>query len=170
MKLINKQDIQFENGRFIVGDELIGFEYPVANVVNYLEHMYQAAVYKLEVAEARKQQAKEPEPFKFESAFACGAFELEAETPALDEQIERSKRIMEDLDRAAYASKANDIIRAYNLDGLVKWMAADKVAVSFDVIEPEVDAKFIGNPLELDEERLSTILSVIGKATVLQEL
>ncbi len=168
MKIIKKSDITFKNGRFIVGDECVGFDYEVGLTINLLERYYQRAIWKIDACNAMK-SSQALEPFKFDSAFGC-KFEIEAETPALDKRVEETLAIMGDMDRKLYANAANAFIESYDIAGLLDWLNADEVAVTFDTIEPKVDAKNIGNPLELDEERLTAILSVIGEATVLPEL
>lgn len=168
MKIIKKSDITFKNGRFIVGDECVGFDYEVGLTINLLERHYQHALWKISAYNAAKLR-KAPEPFEFESAFGC-KFEIKAETPALDKSVKEALAVMDDMDRKLYANAANAYIETYDIAGLVDWLNADEIAVTFDAIEPKVDAKFIGNPLELDEERLSAILSAIGEATVLPEL
>ena len=167
MKLIDKKDIQFIDGRFLYGDETVMFEQAIGPWLNEIENLYQRALYEIGKNETAESLMKlRNSEFKFESAFDDCKLEFEAETPLLDERVEHSKAIMKELDCMLVAEKANKIAQYLRAERIVKWIKSDKVFVELSSNCVQVDTKHLGNPLELTEERLADVIATIAEASV----
>lgn len=175
MELIRKSDVELIDGRFVKDGKVIEFEYPVASKWNNLERDYQTAGYVLYKHEKMAERFEPIEDFKFESQYVKYDPQLTVNTPLLDEQVERSKAIAEELDNKMIADAANKYAIDNDLAGLIEWLEADLVFACEAIHGAwKVDSVTLGNPLffdphdEDDTNLLKGVLAVIGRAIVLE--
>lgn len=158
MKEYKKSKLKFSNG-FITtkkGKIIIPSD-AIVSKLNQLEALYQKAIYNTKYKNDTK-QIKVPD-FEFESA-CYSPIKLEhCETPLLDERTKVSMQILNEIKANSFIDKTNDLIKEYA--DVYNWVASDTV-INNGGIGLKFDLKYIGNPLCLDEEMLTSILAVIA--------
>lgn len=159
MKAYKKTKLAYENGYIMKGDTIVVVEPAVVRLLNKLELDYQKALfnYRREVA---TEHAAEIMAEKFEPQSERASLTFEVETPHLDKLAKKSMKIMDELDDCANASKANNYLKA--IGPVVQFVTEDKV-FDYDRLAAPVqfDLPNIGNPLELDADRLMDFVNVI---------
>jgi hypothetical protein len=158
MRYYNKNGLRYHDGYLL--DDTNQILVPSCDLIrqfNELEHKLQEARWK-----AKLPSVKASSDFKFDSEHNVTTFRYEAETPCLDEQVEWSLKIMEELDEVEKADKRNKIINELSL--VVEFVENDKVLVddSGKLSMDRFDLKNIGNPLELTSDKLHEIIEEIG--------
>ena len=159
MKLFNKNELQFVDG-MLISKATNDVVCPAPSAVfglNNLETKYQEAMYLKEQGEYNP--APTLEGFNRETALHSIRVEIpEAETPTLDEQVARSIKITEELDAVC---KHDDMVQLINSnEEAFNFVHADYV-VDTDCSLYRFDLPYIGNPLELTDEKLVAICEFI---------
>lgn len=159
MRYYSKSGLRYHNGYLL--DETNQVLVPSHSLVkqfNELEYKLQEARWKAELP-----SVKVGPDFKFDSEHTATTFRYEADTPCLDEQVEWSMKIMEELDEVEKADKRNKILDELFL--VVGFVEDDKVMLDDSGMFSTVtrfDLKNIGNPLELTPDKLREIIEEIG--------
>lgn len=159
-KLIRKESIIFENGRFYHKDEEVNIEGAVAAQLNKLELMVQQYQY----LEEQEPYSAGPSLAGFERKTAIGTDRpyIDApETPVLDKRAEEAKAFMEEIDSMTDAKEVNRQIDAFG--ELIDWCAKAKVPTYEGLYAPIVDTPVLGNPLELTTDTVVEWLTKLTK-------
>lgn len=157
MKMYKKEDLSFVNG-YLVDKEnnIVPLHINVVAQLNTLETMYQQAKYWAEQPAPEPVKPRSLANFKRESAFEV-PYEAKHETPLLDQKIEESMRLVNEIKGDAIADNINE--RYQDFAELIQWADADFVVEGMN--SGRIDTPNIGNPLELTGPRVCSIIASI---------
>lgn len=150
MKMYNKEELEYKGGYLVAGDKVVGLDNNLVRMLNELEEDYQFAKFT-----RTKEMLTLPSPtmeFRRKSEHGKIMPTIEVETPELDAAVEKSVKMMDELDAVSSATIANEYIE--KIMPLIMF-AADSFVVSVDQPSQErLDLLCVGNPLELTKDKL----------------
>lgn len=149
MKMYKKKDLSYKNGLIVAPDgEVVAIDNEVVDMANELETRIQKASY----------LKSQPEPVAIPTlegfvrqtettltSFVC-------DTPLMDEQVERSMKLMEEIDDQAMTDKLNEQLKY--LTPLVYFVKDDELLSVENDSQHRFDVPVMGNPLEWTEDLL----------------
>lgn len=151
MKMVKKSNLIYERGYICTKKG------KVVSVPNNIVRMMNKLDRDVQESEWRKEQPV-PEPAKKFVPITERIHPIvKVDTPALDEQVERSMAIMEDIDAMAGADEVNQYLA--EIDPLIQWVMADKIIATENPAQLQFDLPRLGNPLELDIEYLVDLVA-----------
>lgn len=144
MKLRNKSKLVWNNGYITTKKgKLVALPNNVLDELDMLEVKAEQNLHEL-----KQPQPVEPEPFTrlgLELPFAP----LKVETPLLDQKVEESMALMEEIDEANTAEKVTEIVKR-DYPNLARFVAEDEFIPGTRI--ERLNLPLIKNPLELDEQ------------------
>lgn len=150
MKMYNKEELEYKGGYLVAGDKVVGLDNNLVLMLNELEEDYQFAKFT-----RTKEMLTLPNPtmeFRRKSERGKIMPTIKVETPELDATVEKSVKMMDELDAVSSATIANEYIE--KIMPLIMF-AADPFVVSVDQPSQErLDLLCVGNPLELTKEKI----------------
>lgn len=150
MKMYNKEELEYKGGYLVAGDKVVGLDNNLVRMLNELEEDYQFAKFT-----RTKEMLTLPNPtmeFRRKSERGKIMPTIEVKTPELDAVVEKSVKMMDELDAVSSATIANEYIE--KIMPLIMF-AADPFVVSVDQPSQErLDLLCVGNPLELTKEKI----------------
>ena len=158
-KLINKNKLVFKNGFFYKKNKRVYIESNVVEQLNKLETLMQQYDY------LDKQGEYNPEPslegFEREHIETVNV-NISSPTPILDEEIEKTKAMLEEIDNHNTAKEVERVCGCFK--DLLYWVASEEVLITdeslwFDEDMAKVDTPHIGNPLKLDQDSLMNVIT-----------
>ena len=155
MKMFDKGNCKYKEGYIVCGEEVVAVSNEVVDLLNKLDTDIQRAEFD------RKNAAPEPDvPKKFARKTEYGKVypHIVADTPVLDKQVQKTLDMMDELDAAAAAEKCNDYFEG--LQPVILFVASNGIVSCEHAEQHRFDLPVVGNPLELDKERLADL--VIG--------
>lgn len=155
MKMINKKDCEYKGGYIVCNGEVVCVDNEVVDLFNKLEEDVQRAQF-----EANKQPAIAVSDEKFARKTEHGKIMpiVKASTPELDNVVDKTMKIMDELDACASAELANDYFAG--IKSLILFVNDEFVLSGEQATQHRFDLPTIGNPLELTKDDLSAL--VIG--------
>jgi len=154
-KLVSKDKLKFQGGYFYKGNKRVWIETTVVNQLNELETMMQKFKY------LEKQGDYRPMPsldgFKREHIGTVD-ISIKAATPILDREIEKTKKMLEEIDEHNVSVEAENV--AKDFQQLIRWADSEEIVVStneaiFDMI---CDTPHF-NPLELTVDQVINVIT-----------
>lgn len=154
MKMINKADCEYKGGYIVWGDKIVCVDNEIVDLFNKLDTDVQRSQFerthkKLEFLEAVNKD------HEFVPKSERGAIYpvITADTPELDKMAERAFKIMDEVDSIANADKANDYFDS--IHPLIAFVNDEFIVSGEQATQHRFDLPAIGNPLELDKDKLS---------------
>lgn len=152
MKMVNKDKLTYVDGYLIDDDNIIAIDPSIVRQANMLEEMVQRRKWVDEQPEACA--GPDYSKFKRESEHDIKGIEFIAETPLMDEEIQRSLELMAEIDDANMANRINEKIQN-DLKNLIDFVSKDYVIDRSGNCAPEkFDLPTLGNPLDLTKESI----------------
>lgn len=153
-KIVNKEVLEYKNGYILSGNDIVGIDNEVVDLLNKIEEDVQRSKYKrlgnIEANIASLVNSK-ADGFKLKSEHKV-ALRVKPETPVLDEAIEKTMSIMDELDRIDNTEKMNDYFD--KIVPVIMFVNQDFVIECENGVPHRFDLPTIGNPLELTMEDL----------------
>ena len=160
-KLIKKKDCKFKAGQIVCGDEVVGIPHQVWYQLNKLELMWQQ--YSYLKRQPKYQKVPSLDGFVRQSALKSKMPYIEViDTPVTDKRFEESMKFMAEQEQIAAAAETNEMLDKFQ--SLVIWLDGKRF-VEGDCIDP-IDTPFLGNPLMLEPEAVSTVLLMIAESPI----
>lgn len=156
MQFINKKDVEFKRGYFIVGTEIMMPTPELVSQVNKLSYLNDVMAFikgNLDEIESATEKKEIP-------VFTPKTITIKQtpNTPTLDEHVDKISNIMDEIETTTICAKADKIIVEYFND-LIEFVHEDDLLLS-ESFNPNF--KMSMNPLELsDEEVVDFINSVL---------
>ena len=152
--MFNKEECEYKGGYIVCGNEIVGVDPLIVDQLNRVEFDLQKARYHKE----HKIEIDFDEPFEFvnerEFPFATAA------TPELDKAVEKTMKIMDELDEVKAADKVNDYI---DKTKATFEFVINRFVVSNDVYGTKpFNLHTLGNPLELTVAKLCEYIEEIA--------
>lgn len=151
MKMIKKENCEYKSGYIVSGDEVVCIDNEVVALLNRLDIDAQRARFDRE----NKVEAHEYKCFTPKSEHHVEVM-AGVETPKLDKFAEEALELMEEIDQLNNAEKVNIYLRG--LGPVLSFIDEDYVLAIDQPKQLRFDLPTIGNPLELDFEKLSEIV------------
>lgn len=158
MKMYSKKDLKFKNGYLIAPDgEIVTPDFNIVGQANQLETSVQR----------RSFIDKQPEvcfgpnlnEFKRKSIDDVNTCEFKIDTPLLDEKVDESIALMDEIDNAQVVERMNEELH-YKYNNLLKFVIDDDIVCKEnDIAFSKFDTPTLGNPLEWD---VNKIMDAIG--------
>ena len=156
MKMFDKKNCEYKGGYIVCDDKVVCIDNEVVDLFNKLEEDIQRA--KFEAVN----QVLEPVALDFEFKRKTERGDIyprvHAETPELDAMAERAMKVMDEVDEMAAAEKVNDYFDG--IEPILLFVNDEFVVSGEQAVQHRFDLPTIGNPLELDKDKLSDL--VIG--------
>ena len=150
MKMYEKKELEYKGGYLVAGDKVVGLDNSLVRMFNELEEDYQFAKFT-----HTKEMLTLPSPtmeFHRKSEHGKVMPTIEVETPELDAAVEKSVKMMDELDAVSSATIANEYLE--KIMPLIMFVV-DPFVVSVDQPSQErLDLLCVGNPLELTKDKL----------------
>lgn len=150
MKMYEKKELEYKGGYLVAGDKVVGLDNSLVRMLNELEEDYQFAKFT-----HTKEMLTLPSPtMEFHRKSEHGKImpTIEVETPELDAAVEKSVKMMDELDAVSSATIANEYLE--KIMPLIMFVD-DPFVVSVDQPSQErLDLLCVGNPLELTKDKL----------------
>lgn len=150
MKMYEKKELEYKGGYLVAGDKVVGLDNNLVRMLNELEEEYQFAKFT-----HTKEMLTLPSPtMEFHRKSEHGKImpTIEVETPELDAAVEKSVKMMDELDAVSSATIANEYLE--KIMPLIMFVD-DPFVVSVDQPSQErLDLLCVGNPLELTKDKL----------------
>lgn len=150
MKMYEKKELEYKGGYLVAGDKVVGLDNSLVRMLNELEEDYQFAKFT-----HTKEMLTLPSPtMEFHRKSEHGKImpTIEVETPELDAAVEKSVKMMDELDAVSSATIANEYLE--KVMPLIMFVD-DPFVVSVDQPSQErLDLLCVGNPLELTKDKI----------------
>ena len=159
MELVNKSNLQYDSGYMLLFGSIVAIDREVVRQYNKVERLLQIAKFKADNKEPLPTNKK---PYEFVSEHYVPA-EISAETPLLDQKIRDGIALVEELKLDSIGKAIQKYINE-ELPQLWEFINADRVLVDDnprDALVWRIDAKTLGNILEITPEDLVTAMSDI---------
>lgn len=150
MKMYKKAECEYRNGYIVKGDEIICIDNEIVDLLNQLEYDYQKAMF--EKANTIPPMPEAPE-FGFVTERGKVFPHVHASTPKLDEVVETTMKIMDELDASNMADACNEYFEG--IEPVLLFVNDGYVVDCEQAVQHRFDLKNIGNPLELDKDKLA---------------
>ncbi len=157
MKMFNKSECEYKGGYIVCGGEVVAIDNEIVDLFNKLEVDVQRAEFE------RKNCGTMPcyqDLGEFTPLSEHGKIMpfVQVSTPELDKLAEQGIKIMDEIDRVADAAKANEYFEG--IKPLIMFVNDEFIVSGEHGVQHRFDLPIIGNPLELDKDKLSEL--VIG--------
>lgn len=155
MKMFNKSDCEYKGGYIVSDGEVVAIDNEIVDLFNKLEEDIQHAEFE------RTNCGAAPcwiEPGEFHRSSEHGKIMpfVTAKTPELDKLAEQAIKIMDEIDDFANAEKVNDYFNS--IKPLIVFVNEKFIVSGEQASQHRFDLPTIGNPLELDGDKLSQLV------------
>lgn len=152
MKMIDKKDCEYKGGYIVNDGKIVCVDNEVVDLFNKLDVDIQRAEFV-----ADNQQLVTPVK-EFVPKTEHGALYpvVTAETPELDKLAEHAMKVMDEVDAMADATKANEYFAG--IHQLIEFVNEDFIVSGEQAMQHRFDLPTIGNPLELDKDKLADLV------------
>lgn len=163
-KYIKKSKLVIKDGRLVKKNKVVALcNYSVVRQYNELEKLLQKAMYL--GGQPDYQPAPTLKGFEFESEFERSRFKVEnPETPLTDKKFEEAMGFIKELKDCKRADDVNVIIEHFA--DLLEFCEADEALVDECGCADRFDGKYLGNPLELDVDRVKSAIALVANTEV----
>lgn len=150
MKMINKADCEYKGGYIVCNGEIVCIDNEIVDLFNKLEEDVQRATF-----EANKQ----PVVAVFNEEFARKTEHgkimpfVKASTPELDNVVDKTMKIMDELDACASAELANEYFAG--IKPLIMFVNDEFIVSGEQATQHRFDLPTIGNPLNISKDDLA---------------
>lgn len=160
MKMYDKMNLMYVNGLMVDSDgNVVAIDNAIVDMANELETRIQKAKY----LEAQPEAVAIPTLDGFERESEFKLKKVECTTPVMDERVEESKKIMDELDSMFMTNKVNDDIDRYR--DLLLFVKETTVVSAEHEAPHKFDVPTMGSPLDWDYD---TMLDFIALANGLK--
>lgn len=160
-KLVKKIDVKYDEkkGYLLKGNKVKQPDDIVVAQLNALESMLQKKRFDVNANAAMVELNKiANRKFEFDSVRSIDAtYDIEVDTPYLDNAVEEAMKIMADIDGKDTAENVKKMMQAYK--PVVDWIDDDTYIPSDSRIK--FDTKLIGDPTKLDIDKLVAVIREI---------
>lgn len=157
MKMYSKIDCIYRNGYIVSGDEIVPIDNEIVDLLNKLEEDVQRKEFEDGTC-GEMPCYKAPGEFVRRTERGKIMPHVEANTPQLDAMVDRTMAMMEEFDAIADAGKVNEYFAS--IIPVIEFVNDDFIVPSEHGVQHRFDLPTIGNPLDLDRDKLSEL--VIG--------
>lgn len=163
-KYIKKSKLVIKDGRLVKKNKVMALcNYSIVRQYNELERLLQKAMYLGEQPDY--QPAPTLKGFEFESEFERSRFKVEKpETPLTDKKLEEAMGFIKELKDCKRADDVNVIIEHFA--DLLEFCEAEEALVDECSCADRFDGKYLGDPLELDVDRVKSAIALIANTEV----
>lgn len=155
-KIYKKSKLTYKNGYIVKDDKVIGVPNRIVAGLNGLERQLQEAKFNHD----NPVESVKPRPeFGFQTERGDVFCRVVAVTPNLVEAVEKTMKIMDELDDVSWAERANKAFAVYQ--DIIDWVCDKHVVACKQQSQLRFDLKFIGNPLELTKDDIVEIIMAI---------
>lgn len=153
MKMFNKAECEYKSGYIVCNGEVVCIDNEIVDLFNKLDVDVQRARYEAQSCAGVAAPADEFRPCSEHGAVYPV---IEVETPELDKMTDRTMKMMDEIDTMANATKANEYIAG--ILPLCRFVGDDFIVSAEHSTQHRFDLPAVGNPLELDKEKLSDLI------------
>lgn len=148
MKMYNKKDCEYKGGYIVCDSKVVGVNNVVVSKLNELETMVQKAKHERE----NKVEIKPVEPFARETERGNVIPVICTNTPMMDIKIAEAEMLMDEIDDLSKANAAQEYMDT--MGPVIEFINDDFIVSLDDGYQERFDLPTIGNPLELDKDKL----------------
>lgn len=154
MKMFNKAECEYIGGYIVCDGKVVAIDNEIVDLFNKLEEDIQRKNHERSVF--GDMPAIEPMPFHRKTERGDVYPQVRAETPELDKIADTTMKLMDELDSIADASKCNEYFEG--IKPLLLFVNDDFIVSGKQAVQHRFDLPTIGNPLEIDKEKLSDLV------------
>lgn len=158
MKAYKKSKLTYENGYIMKGNDVVAVDPTIVSQLNYIEEQYQKALFD-GTRELATQSIAAIMDKEFELESERETLEFVVDTPHLDKAAKKTMKIMDEIDNCNHAAEANKFFKRINTT--IQFVTSDKVIDTNADHVAQFDLPNLGNPLELDADKLMDFVNVI---------
>lgn len=157
MKAYKKSKLEYKNGYIMKDDKVITVNRAVVSQLNELDRKVQEARHR-KVQESNAKTVSMIMDDKFEPATEHAKIGYDVSTPELDAAIDKAIDIMDEIDASNRAEMAERYLRG--IEETIEFVDSNRVLDKSKVMDAKrFDLPVVGNPLELDLERLLDLVA-----------
>ena len=149
MKMYKKNKLEYKNGYLVKGEKVIGVDNYIVAMFNDLDTDLQKAEFKRQ--HPVKPVEKQPE-FSRMTEHGKVFVQVGADTPVLDEMVEKTMALLDEVDDLDVAKKITEYMAS--IQPLIQWVEDDHVVTAEQQVQHRFDLPMVGNPLKLDKDML----------------
>lgn len=165
MKLYKKKNLTFSNGMLVTKkNKVVNINVDIVDQANYLETLSQ----KLAWLKEQPKSCSGPDFGKFKRMHSGTKVKLDTETPTLDKEVEKSLKLMDEIDHYNTTEQAESIINK-EFKELVEFVNNKEIINSYSHVS-KFDTPTLGNPLELTNEDIIRIVVEAVEAGLIRDL
>lgn len=159
MQFVNKKDIEFKRGYFIVGTEIMMPTPELVSQVNKLSYLNDVMAFiKGNLDEIESAAEKKEMPIFTPKANVM--IKQTPDTPTLDEYVDKLSNIMDEIETTTICAKTDKIIVEYFND-LIEFAHEDDILLSESF---NANFKMSMNPLELSDKEIVDFINAVLEA------
>jgi hypothetical protein len=155
MKMFNKDECEYKGGYIVCDGKVVCIDNEIVDLFNKLDVDIQRAQFEA----THKQVAMPVEEFAAKSEHGAIYPVITADTPELDSMVEKSMKMMDEIDAIDNADKANEYFAS--IQPLIMWVNDEFIVSGEQATQHRFDLPTIGNPLELDKKDLADLVMLI---------
>lgn len=159
MQFINKKDIEFKRGYFVVDDKIMMPTPELVSQVNKLAYLNDVMKFIAENLDEIKAATEKKEVPTF-TPQAVVSIKQTPNTPNLDEYVDKISSIMDEIEATAIFAKADKIVTEY-FDALLEFAHEEDVLLSESFNH---SFKMVMNPLNFDDEKIIDFINTVLEA------
>ena len=157
IKMYKKKNCKYKNGYITHKGKVVSVDNKVVDLFNKLEEDMQRAMFERQNEQhcycAPVQELRR----KTERGNIVPTFNVD--TPELDEAIDKSMLIMNELDTVSKAKEMEAYLR--KMIPLIEFMEDKEIVSTDQAVQHRFDLPTIGNPLNMNKETLSSCVSIV---------
>ncbi len=159
MQFVNKKDIEFKRGYFIVGTEIMMPTPELVSQVNKISYLNDVMAFIKGNLDEIESAAERKEMPVF-TPKANVTIKKTPNTPTLDEYVDKISNIMDEIETTTICAKADKIVAEYFND-LIEFAHEDDILLSESF---NTNFKMFMNPLELSDEGIVDFINAVLEA------
>ena len=155
MKMFEKKQCEYKGGYIVCNDEVVAIDNGIVDALNRLEEDIQRAKFE---AESCGPLPCYKDPGEFERVSERGAIMpvVSAHTPVLDETVEKTMKLLDEIEDAEHAVRINEYFAG--IVPVIEFVNDPFIVSGEQATQHRFDLPTIGNPLELDRDKLSDLV------------
>lgn len=153
MKMFDKNECEYKGGYIVCEGQVVCIDNEIVDLFNKLDTDVQRA--KFEAAH-RQAPVDQDEAFAPKSEHGAIYPTIEAKTPELDKMAAKAVKLMDEVDAMESAARANEYFAG--IHPLIMFVNDGFVVSGEQAVQHRFDLPVVGNPLELDKDKLSDIV------------
>ena len=156
MKIYKKSECKYEDGYITCKGRIVQVDNEIVDLINKLEDDVQLAKHN-RLCESLTSAVPPLPKFGRKTEFGQIYPMVVADTPELDDAVGKAERIMDEIDEMARADKANEYFAG--IKPLFLFVNTKTIVSCDQDVQHRFDLPTVGNPLELDKDKLSDLVT-----------